>query len=87
MKHPQFQDGPFLYRPTGDRIRFVEATEDEILDIYGRVHGQTDYEYEIEEGQINVGEYVDFLNDPEVQAGAEEFAAKQSEGLRLAPKL
>lgn len=87
MKHPQFKNGPFLYRPSGDRIRFVETTEKEILDIYGHVHDKTDYKYDIEEGRIVVKEYLDFLAQPEVIKGAEEFAARQEQGSKAAPKL
>lgn len=87
MKHPQFKDGPFLYRPSGDRIRFVETTEKEILDIYDHVHDKTDYVYDIQEGQLVVKDYLEFLAKPEVQAGAKEFEEKQKRGSAAAPKL
>lgn len=87
MKHPQFKDGPFLYRPSGDRIRFVEASEKEILDIYDHVHDKTDYVYDIKESQIVVKDYLNFLAQPEVVNGATEFAEKQRIGSQTAPKL
>ncbi|HVI40953.1 MAG TPA: carboxyltransferase domain-containing protein [Anaerovoracaceae bacterium] len=87
MKHPQFQEGPFLYKPSGDRIQFVEVTEAEIDHIFEHVHDKTDYVYDIVESEIVVKEYIQFLNDPEVQKGAEAFAEKQAAGSKLAPKL
>jgi allophanate hydrolase subunit 1 len=87
MRHPQFADAPFLYRPAGDRIRFVEASEEEVLEIYDRVHDRTDYVYDIEEGQLKVADYLEFLADPAVERGAQEFADQQREGRRTAPKL
>jgi allophanate hydrolase subunit 1 len=86
MKHPQFKDGPFLYK-NADRIKFYEVTEKEILDIYEHVHNKTDYKYEIEEGQIVVKDYLNWLNSEEVKKGAEEFRKKQAEGAAKAPKL
>jgi allophanate hydrolase subunit 1 len=87
MKHPQFKDGPFLYHPSGDRIRFVEASEKEILDIFDHVHEKTDYHYNIEESQIVVKDYLKFLAQPEVVKGAAEFAARQEQGSKTAPRL
>lgn len=87
MKHPQFKNGPFLYRPSGDRIRFVETSEKEILDIYTHVHDKTDYVYDIKESQLSVKDYLDFLAKPEVIRGAEEFARKQEIGAKTAPTL
>jgi len=87
MKHPQFRDGPFLYRPSGDRVRFVETTEKDILDIFEHVHDKTDYVYDIKEGQLVVKEYVEFLNREDVKKGAAEFAARQAIGFKTAPRL
>jgi allophanate hydrolase subunit 1 len=87
MKHPQFKDGPFLYRPSGDRIRFVEASEKEILDIFEHVHDKTDYTYDIEESEIVVKDYLEFLARDEVVKGAAEFLARQEAGAKVAPRL
>ena len=65
----------------------METTEKEILDIYEHVHDKTDYVYDIQESQIVVKDYLEFLRDPEVVKGAQEFAAKQEEGSKTAPKL
>ena len=81
MKHPQFKNGPFLYRPSGDRIRFVETSEKEILDIYTHVHDKTDYVYDIKESQLSVKDYLDFLAKPEVIRGAEDVYKRQGGNL------
>jgi len=86
QKHPLFKETPFLYR-NGDRIRFHEVTEDEILHIYKHVHEETDYEYQIEQGKIIVKDYLDFINSEEVKEGAKAFQAKQAEGVKKAPRL
>lgn len=86
MKHPQFHDTPFLYR-NADRVKFYEVSEEEILDIYEHVHNQTDYVYEIEEGEIVVKDYIDWIHSDEIQKEADEFNAKRLAGLATAPKL
>ncbi len=86
MKHPQFSQTPFLYR-NADRIKFYETTEQEILDIYDHVHNKTDYEYEIEEGQIVVKDYIKWLESEEIQKETEIFNKKKAEGIAKAPKL
>ncbi|MDR1136203.1 MAG: allophanate hydrolase subunit 1 [Clostridiales Family XIII bacterium] len=87
MKHPMFKDGPFLYRPSGDRIRFVEASEKDILDIHEHVHDKTDYEYQIEDGELVVKDYLEFLSRDDVAKGAADFLARQKEGAKAAPRL
>jgi allophanate hydrolase subunit 1 len=87
MKHPQFKDGPFLYRPSGDRIRFVETSEKEIMYIHEHVHDKTDYKYEIEDSEIVVKDYLEFLSRDEVVKGTAEFLARQEAGAKAAPKL
>jgi len=87
MKHPQFKNGPFLYQPSGDRVRFVETTEEEVLNIFEHVHDKTDYVYDIQPSQLVVKDYIAFLNQPEVVQGAAEFAARQAVGMQTAPRL
>lgn len=87
MKHPQFKESPFLYRPSGDRIKFYEITEKELLNIYDHVHNKTDYKYEIEDGEIIVKDYLEFLKRDDVVKGTEEFQKKQEEGTKKAPRL
>ncbi|SMP70738.1 carboxyltransferase domain-containing protein [Anoxynatronum buryatiense] len=86
MKHPQFKEGPFLYR-NADRIRFFEATEKEVLDIYDHVHDKTDYRYDIEEGSIVVKDYIEWLNREDIKSETEAYLKKQAEGAATAPKL
>lgn len=86
QKHPLFKDSPFLYR-NGDRIRFQEVSEAEILHIFKHVHEETDYEYQIEEGKIIVKDYLKFINSEEVREGVRAFQAKQAEGVKKAPRL
>ncbi len=86
QKHPQFKDGPFLYRPA-DRVRFHEVTEQEVLDIHERVHVKPDYEYQIETGKVVVKDYMAWYNSDEVQNGIKELKKKQAEGVKKAPRL
>lgn len=86
QKHPLFKDSPFLYR-NGDRIRFHEVNETEILRIFEHVHDKTDYRYQIEDGRIIVKDYIQFVNSDEVRAGVKQFKAKQAEGAKTAPRL
>lgn len=86
QKHPLFKDTPFLYR-NGDRIRFHEVSEEEILYIFKHVHEETDYEYKIEDGRIIVKDYLAFINSDEVKQGVIEFKEKQAEGVKKAPRL
>lgn len=86
QKHPQFKKGPFLYR-NGDRIRFHETTEEDILRIFHEVHVDPKYTYQIEEGKIVVKDYLRFIRSDEVKEGVEAFQAKQAEGTKKAPKL
>lgn len=86
QKHPLFKESPFLYR-NGDRIRFHEVTEKEVLTIFDHVHNQTDYQYEIDDGRIVVKEYIDFVAGDEIRKGVENFKAKQAQGAETAPRL
>lgn len=86
QKHPLFKDSPFLYR-NGDRIKFHEVSEQEIMDIFDHVHNKTDYQYQIEDGKIVVKDYLAFYNSEAVQKGMKDFHAKQAEGVKTAPRL
>ena len=86
QKHPLFKNSPFLYQ-NGDRIQFHETSEAEVVDIYKHVHEKTDYEYQIEPGEIVVRDYVEFINAPKVRQETEAFQAKQAEGVKTAPRL
>ncbi|MDR3295220.1 MAG: allophanate hydrolase subunit 1 [Clostridiales Family XIII bacterium] len=86
MKHPQFNESPCLYR-NADRVKFFEVSEDEIKDIYKHVHEKTDYKYQVEEGEIIVKDYIDWLNSDSVKAETETFRKRQAEGAKSAPRL
>jgi urea carboxylase len=86
QRHPLFKQTPFLYR-NGDRIKFHEVSEAEILHIFEHVHDKTDYRYEIQEGRIVVKDYLNFITSDEVQQGVAAFKQKQAEGSRTAPRL
>lgn len=86
QRHPQFKEGPFLYRPA-DRVRFHETTEEDVLSIHEHVHQKTDYRYQIEDGKVVVKDYLQWLRSEEVQKGIAEQNARREEGLKIAPRL
>lgn len=87
MIHPQFKESPFLYKRYGDRIQFREVEEGELDDICNKVKTGTGYEYEIEEGQIVVKEYMEFINQKEVQEGAKDLARRQAKASKIIPRV
>jgi allophanate hydrolase subunit 1 len=87
MRHPQFRESPFLYKPYGDRVQFFEVSEAELFDIYGHVQNNTGYVYDITEGQISVKEYVAFLNSDEVKIGAAALQKRQARAALTVSKL
>ncbi len=85
-KHPIFKNGPFLYR-NSDRVQFHEASEKEVVEIYGHVHEKYDYEYKIDKGEIKAKEYLEWYKSPKIQIGMNELKEKQAEGVKTAPRL
>ena len=86
QKHPLFKESPTFFK-AGDRIRFHEVSEAEILEIYRHVHEDTDYVYDIQPARFHVKEWLDFYNSPPVQAGTKELLAKQEAGTKIAPRV
>jgi urea carboxylase len=87
QQHPLFKDGPTFFR-AGDRLRFHEVSEPEVLEIYKHVHGpEFDYEYDIQEDVFKVADYLEFREQPEVQTGAKAFKENQAKGVEVAPAL
>lgn len=84
QKHPLFKESPTFFK-AGDRIRFHEVGEDEILYVYKHVHEETDYAYDIKPGKFVVKDWLDFYNSEEVRRGADALLKKQEEGTRAAP--
>jgi allophanate hydrolase subunit 1 len=86
MKHPQFRESPCLYR-NADRIKLHEVSEKEIDEIYAHVHEKTDYVYRVEQGEIVVKDYLNWLNSEDVLAETKAFRQRQAESTAAAPKL
>ena len=86
QKHPAFKDRPFLLE-SSDRIKYVETTEDKLLEIYRLVHeeGSLKYQYDITEGRFHVKDFVEFVNREDVKRGAEEFRRKKMEAQKTVP--
>ncbi len=51
------------------------------------VNNGTGYEYEIEEGQIVVKDYLEFINTEEVKAGAADLVRRQQEASKIIPRV
>lgn len=73
QRNPAFKDNPILMRP-GDRVTFTRCTDDELIAVREQVYAGT-YTYQIEEGELNVGEYL--ANLERIRPEAEAFRAKQ----------
>jgi len=86
QKHPLFKDSPTFFK-AGDRIRFHEVTEPEILDIHRRVHELGEYEYDIKPGKFVVKDWLAFYQSGEVQVEVKALLARQEAGTKLAPKV
>lgn len=86
QKHPLFKDSPTFFK-AGDRIRFHEVAEEEILDIHRRVHELGEYDYDIKPGKFVVKNWLDFYNSEEVQRGTKGLLAKQEAGTKIAPRV
>jgi len=86
QKHPLFKDSPTFFR-AGDRLKFHEVSEEEILYIYKHVHEETDYVYDIKVDKFIVKDWLDFYNSEAVQKEVQELLVRQEEGTKLAPKL
>ena len=86
QKHPLFKEGPTFFK-AGDRLKFHEVTEDEILYIYKHVHEDTDYVYDIKNDKFKVKDWLEFYNSAETQKGVKELLAKQEAGTKAAPSV
>ena len=86
QKHPLFKDSPTFFK-AGDRIRFHEVSEQEVLDIYKHVHEATDYVYDIKPARFAVKDWLEFYNSAEVQKQVKELLAKQEAGTKVAPRV
>lgn len=86
QKHPLFKESPTFFK-AGDRIRFYEVTEAEVLDIYKHVHEETDYVYDIKDERFVVKDWLEFYNRADVQKETKELLARQEAGTKIAPRV
>lgn len=86
QKHPLFKESPTFFK-AGDRIRFHEVTEEEVLHIYQHVHVETDYVYDIKPGKFAVKDWLEFYNSEKVQKDVKVLLAKQEAGTKIAPRV
>lgn len=86
QKHPAFKEKPYLL-VASDRIKYVETTEDKLLEIYRLVHeeGSPKYQYDITEGVFRVKDYIDFISRDDVQEGVKEFERRKREAQKKVP--
>lgn len=87
LRHPVFRESPSFFLP-GDRISFKSVSEDDLLRAIKHVHEPPyDYQFEVEEEVMKVGEFLAFRERSEVQKAAKELLARQAQGLAKAPAL
>jgi allophanate hydrolase subunit 1 len=86
QKHKLFKESPTFFK-AGDRIRFHETSEEEVLKIHRLVHEQAKYEYDIKHGKFKVKDWLKFYDSLPVQKGMKELLAKQEAGVKAAPKV
>lgn len=84
--HPAFKDRPFLLQAS-DRIRYVEVSEDRLLEIYRLVHEEKSpaYVYSIKEERFQVSKWLEFVNREDVKEGVRQFEARKREAQKSVP--
>ncbi|WP_066452497.1 carboxyltransferase domain-containing protein [Anaerotruncus rubiinfantis] len=75
-----FREAPWLLRPF-DRVQFVAVSEEELDRMGAGVHNNT-YQFEIADGEFEIGAYEEFCRQVEPQALA--FRRRQAESIGLA---
>ena len=86
QKHELFKESPTFFK-AGDRIRFHETTEEEVLEIHRLVHEEAKYTYDIKYGKFKVKDWLTFYNSAPVQNGMKDLLTKQEAGVKAAPKV
>lgn len=76
-----FRQNPLLLR-AGDRVKFDQVTEEELLKLFEDVHGDR-YRYGIEESPFDVGAYLDWL--PTIREESEERRQRREEAAAATP--
>jgi allophanate hydrolase subunit 1 len=81
QRNPAFADDPILMKP-GDRVTFTRCTDDELVALREQVYDGS-YRYQIEDGVLNVGEYLAGLKAIAPEADA--FRRRQQEAAERTP--
>jgi urea carboxylase len=81
QRNPAFADNPILMKP-GDRVSFTRIDDDELIALRERVYDGS-YEYQIKDGELNVGEYLARLE--EIRPETEAFKRRQQEAAERTP--
>jgi allophanate hydrolase subunit 1 len=84
QRHPAFKDKPFLLMAS-DRIKYVETTEDKLLEIYKLVHEEASskYQYKITESVFKVKDWLNFINREDIKAEVREFEKRKREAQKV----
>ena len=81
QRNPSFAENPILMKP-GDRVTFTRCTDDELIALREQVYGGT-YQYQIKEGELNVGDYLAHVET--IRPEAEAFRRRQQEAASRTP--
>ena len=78
QRNHAFKDNPILLRPA-DRVRFKRVTDEELEALRGEVNADR-YRYRVEDGVVNVREYVEFVDSVKNEVKA--FRKRQEEAAK-----
>lgn len=81
QRNPAFKEDPILMRP-GDRVSFTRIDDDELVALRERVYDGS-YQYQIADGELNVGEYLAWLE--EIKPETEAFKRRQQGAAERTP--
>lgn len=76
-----FRENPLLLR-AGDRVKFHQVTEEELLQLFEDVRGDR-YRYQIEESPFDVGAYLEWL--PTIRDESEERRQRREQAAAVTP--
>ena len=81
QRNPAFAADPILMKP-GDRVSFTRVTDDELIALREQVFDGS-YQYQIEDGVLEVGDYLARLD--EIKPETEAFRKRQQEAAERTP--
>ncbi|MBA3414602.1 MAG: carboxyltransferase domain-containing protein [Chloroflexia bacterium] len=81
QRNPAFAANPILMKP-GDRVSFTRCTDDELVALREKVYDGS-YAYQIEEGVLEVGDYIAHLET--IRPEADAFRHRQQEAAAQTP--